>query len=157
MDKSNWANMEKDIWAGVMNDLVVAASPRPPMARGIPLQTPKLEKPVASVPPSASEPEGMTSPQDLALVPRRQPPPSPGFSPQVLVDLILPALEGAYLPGAPTLFDLSTLQLLEMIVSHTPAMGEVHYRLEAQNLARITLPDTSTWRYLGPSSREEED
>ena len=82
---------------------------------------------------------------------------TPGFSPQAPEDLILPAWEGAYLPGASALFDPSTLELLEMNVLHTPATGKVHYCLEAWSLARITLPDTSTWRYLGPSPRDEED
>ena len=88
--------MEKEIWVGVMSDPVVASSLRPPTPRRILLQTPRVEKPMASISPSMSEPEGTTSPQDLALVPRRQPPPPPpGFSPQVLEDLIQPALEGA--------------------------------------------------------------
>ena len=33
MDKSDMANMEEEIQAGVMNDPVVVASPRPPMSR----------------------------------------------------------------------------------------------------------------------------
>ena len=65
-------------------------------------------------------------------------------------------LEDAYLPEATTLFDLSTLESLEMTISHTPAMGEVHDCLQAQSLTRISLLSTSTWRYLVPSPRDEE-
>ena len=94
-----------------MNDLMDAASLRLPMPRGIPLQTPGAEKHVASISPSVSELERMTPPQDLALVPKRQ-----SQSPQVPEDLVLSALEGAYLPGASALVDLSTLESLEMTI-----------------------------------------
>ena len=80
--KSNWANMEEEIWAGVMNDPVVVASLRPPILRRTQPQTPIAERPMASVSPSAPELEKTTPPQDLALVPRRQPPTLPGFSPR---------------------------------------------------------------------------
>ena len=75
----------------------------------------------------------MTPPQDLALVPRRQPPPPPGFPPQIQEDLILPALEGAYLLGTPALFDLSTIEAPEVTISHTQVMGEsiITFRLRA--------------------------
>ena len=42
------------------NDPVVAASLRPPMSRRTQLQTPIAEKPIASIPPSTPELEGMT-------------------------------------------------------------------------------------------------
>ena len=51
--------MEKEIWEGVMNDPMVAALPRPPKPIRIPLQTPKVEKPMASISPSTSDLEGM--------------------------------------------------------------------------------------------------
>ena len=139
--------MEKEIWEGVMNDPIIATSPKMSMLRRVLLQTPGVEKAMVSIslePPSASKPEGATSPQDLALVPRRQPPPPPGFSTQVLEDLTIPPIEDAYLLGAPTLFDLSTLELLGMTISHTQATDEVHYHLQAWSLARMTLPSTST-------------
>ena len=141
-----------------MNDPVVAASPRAPTPKRVTLQTPGVEKPMVSIspePPSASEPEGVVSPEDLALVPRRQPSPS-RVSPQVMEDLTTPPLVDAYLLGAPALLDLSSLESLEMTISHTLAMGEVHYYLQAQSLARITLPSTSIQRYLGLSSRDKE-
>ena len=156
VDKSNWANMEEEIWAGVMNDPVVAVSPRPPMSRRTQSQTPVAEKPMAAIPPSTSELEGMTPPQDLALVPwRKTTTTSRGF-PKVPEDVVLPALEGAYLPGALTLFDFSTLESPEMTVSNTPAKDEVHYHLEAWSQARIALPDASACRYLGPSLRDKD-
>ena len=80
IEENNWPNMEEEIWEGVMNDPVVAASPRPLMPGGTLPQTPLAEKPMAAIPPSASEPEGMMTPEDLALVPRRQPP--QGFLPR---------------------------------------------------------------------------
>ena len=119
IEESNWPYMEEEIQAGVMNDPMVAALLRPPTPRRIPSQIPGVEKPMASNSPSASELEGMTPPQDLAPVPRRQLPPPPGFSPQFPEDLVLPALEGAYLLGTPALFDLSTLESLEVTISHT--------------------------------------
>ena len=82
-------------------------------------------------PPSAPDPEGVMPPEDLALVPRGQPPPSPRFSPQDLDDLTMLPLEDAYLPGAMTLLDVSALESLEMTISHTPAMGKVHYCFQA--------------------------
>ena len=153
LEESDWANMEEKIWAGVMNDPVVAALSRSPKPRWIPSQTPGVEKSVASISLSVSEPEGMTPPQDLALVPRRKPPPPPGFSLQVPEDLVLPVLDDAYLPEAPTLFDLSILEALEMSISHTPVMGKTHYCLQSQSLARITLPDSSTHRLPGTLSK----
>ena len=148
--------MEDEIQAEVVNDPVVTASPRPPMSRRTQPQTPVAERPVASVSPSVPKPEEMASPQNLDLVPRRQPQPPPGFFPQIPEDLALPAIQRAYLPVAPSLFDLSTLDLLEMTVSHTPAVGKVHYHLEAQSWARITLPGTSIWIHLGSSPRDDD-
>ena len=87
VEEIDWPNMEEEIWAGVMNDPMVAASSRPPTPRRTLLQTLGVEKPVAAISLSASESEGMTPPQDLALVPRRQPPSPLGFSPQVPEDL----------------------------------------------------------------------
>ena len=148
--------MEKEIWAGVMNDPMIAVSLRPPMSWRTQTQTTIAEKHVTSIPLSTSDPEGRTPPQDMALVPRRQPPTLPGFFHQVSDDLILPDIEGAYLPRVLALFDLSTLESLEMTVSHAPAMGEVHYHLKAQSQATITLLDTSALRYLGPTPRDED-
>ena len=65
-------------------------------------------------------------------------------------------LEDAYLPGATTLFDLSALESLEMIISHTPAMGEVYYCLQAWSLTRISLLSMSSQRPLKPSPQVEE-
>ena len=85
MEEVDWINMEKEISEGVMKDPVVAAAPRVPMPKRVPSQTPKVEKPMVSIslePPSASEPDGVATPQDLGLVPRRQPPPPPYFLPR---------------------------------------------------------------------------
>ena len=142
-----------------MNDPMAAALLRPSIPRRILLQTPRVEKLVASISPSASEPEGMTPPQDLNLVPRRQPPPTPGFSPQVPEGLILPALEGAYLLWAPVLFDLLTLDSLEMTISHTPAVGKVHYhfRLGAWlGWSYQTPPHRDTWDPLQGTKKTEQ-
>ena len=111
---------------------------------------------MAAISPSASELEGMTSPQDLALEPRRQPPPLPGFSPKVPEGLVLPDLEGSHLLVIPALFDFSNIEVLELTISHTPVMSEVHYCLQAQSLARVTLPSTSDQEYQGPSLRDKE-
>ena len=54
-------------------------------------------------PASVPEQEGVVTPQDLALVPRRQPQPPPRFSPQVPEDLSTSPLGNTYLPGATTL------------------------------------------------------
>ena len=159
VEEGNWINMEKEIWEGVMKDSMVAAAPRASMPKTVPSQTSRVEKPMASIlpeTPSVSEPEGVAPPQDMALVPRRQPPSPPGFSPQVPEDLAIPPLEDAYLQGGPILFDLFTLESLEMMISYSPVTGKVHYCLQAQSLARVTLLSTSTWRYLGPSPRNEE-
>ena len=77
---------------------------------------------------------------------------TPGFPP----NLILPASEGAYLLGAPVLFDLLTIKALEVTIFHTLAMGEVHYHLQAQSLARVTLLSTSDQEYWEPFMRDEE-
>ena len=80
-----------------------------------------------------------------------------GFLTQVPEDLAMPPLEDAYMPGAITLFDLSTtLELLEMTTSHTPVTGKVHYCLQAWSLTRISKPSTSSWRHLEPSPRVKE-
>ena len=137
MERSDWVNMEEEIKAGVMNDPTVDASLRPPMSRRIQPQTPIAQRPMASVSPSAPKSKGMTPPQDLVLVPKRQPPPPPGFFLHIPEDLTLPSIESTYLPVASSLFDLSTLESLEMTVSDTPVMDKVHYCLEAQSQARI--------------------
>ena len=67
-----------------------------------------------------------------------------GYSPQGAEDLTMPPLEDTYLPRAMTSFDLSTLELLKMTISHTPVTGEVHYCLQAQSLTMISLPSTSS-------------
>ena len=84
-----------------MNDPIVAASLRPPMSRRTQPQTPTAEKPTASVPPSAPKSKGMTLSQDLALVPRRQPPSPQGFplDPRGLC----PISHGEYLPAEDSL------------------------------------------------------
>ena len=90
--------VEEEIWKGVMKDPVVASAPRAPMLQRASLQTPRVEEPVASIslePLSASELEGAALPQDLALVPKRQPPSPSGFSLQVPKDLIIAPLEDA--------------------------------------------------------------
>ena len=58
-DKSDWTNIEEDIWAGVINDPLVAASSTTPMLRRTQSQTPVAEKSAASSPPFTPELEGM--------------------------------------------------------------------------------------------------
>ena len=87
----------------------------------------------------APKPEGVAPLEDLALVPRRWPPP-----PLSLGDLAMSPLEDEYQPGAMILLDLSTLELVEMTISHTPATGEVHYHLQARSFTRMSLPSTSS-------------
>ena len=110
---------------------------------------------MTTISPSASEPEGMTTPQDLALVPKRQPPPPPGFSSEVPEDLIFPALEGTYLLGVSALIELSTLGSLEVTIS-TSVMGKFPLCLQVQSLAKVTLPSTSDEEYQGPSPKDKE-
>ena len=81
---------------------------------------------------------------------------TPGFSPWVPEDLATPPLEDVYLTGAMTWMDLSWLESLEMTISLTPVMGKVHYCLQAWSLARISLPSTSTQRYLELFLRDKE-
>ena len=106
--------------------------------------------------PSVLELEGAAPPQDLSLKPRRQPPPSPGFSPKDLDDLTMPPSEHAYLAAAMTLLDPAMLESLEMTISHTLATGEVHYHLQVQSLMQMSLLSTSSWGQLGPYPKVEE-
>ena len=111
-----------------------------PSPERVRLQMAGVEELISSIspdPPSVPELEGVVPPQDLALVPRRQPPPPSRFSLQVPEDLTMVPLEDKNLPGAMILFDLCGLESLEMTISHTLAMGEVHYHLQAWNLTRI--------------------
>ena len=102
IDKSDWANMEKEIWAGVMNDPMVAASLRHPMSKRTQSQTPITEKPMASIPPSTSEPRGDDTPWRLGSSAKKATTTILRvFFLQVPEDLILPALKDAYLLGAP--------------------------------------------------------
>ena len=165
VEEGDWFNMEKEIWEGVRKDPMVATAltgaptlEKAPSPKRVPPQMARAEELTCSTspdPPSVPKLEGAAPPQDLALVPSRQPPPPQVFSPGP-EDLGMPPLEDAYLPGAMTLFDLSTLELLEMTISHTPAMGKVHYCLQAWSLTRISLLSTSSQRHLEPSPKVEE-
>ena len=165
VEEGDWFDMEKEIWEAVRKDPVVATAstgiPTPekaPSPKTVPPQLARAEELTHSTSlyaPSLPKLEGVVPPQDLALVLSRQPPP-PGFSPQALENLTMPPLEDAYLPGTMTLFDLSTLQSLEMTISHTPVMGKIHYSLQAQSLTRISLPRTTSQRHLQPSPKDKE-
>ena len=48
---------------------------------------------------------------------------TPWVLPQDLDGLTMPPLEDAHLPGAMALLDFSTLELLEMTISHAPVTG----------------------------------
>ena len=79
VEESDLFNMEKEIWEGVRKD-PVATTP----SKRAPSPTPILEEPTSATAPSfppASELQGPASPEDLALVPRKWPPPPPGFLP----------------------------------------------------------------------------
>ena len=111
-------NMKQEIGEEIKKDLMAATTSKRALSpKRVPSQMPGVEELTCSTspdPPSAPEPEGVVPSKDLALVPRRQPPPSPGFSPQDLDHLTMPPLEDAYLPRAMTLLDLSALESLEM-------------------------------------------
>ena len=158
--------MEEEIQEGVRKDPVIATAltgaptlEKAPSPERIPPQMARVEKltiPTSLDPPLVPQLEGAVPPKGLVLVPRRQPLPPPRFSPQGPEDLIMPPLEDAYLPGATTLFGLSTLESLEMTISHIPATGKVHYCFQAQSLTRISLLSTSSWRPLEPSPEVKE-
>ena len=165
VEEGDLFNMEEEIWKGVRKDPVIATAltqtltlDKAPSSRGVPPETPRVEKPTCSISPespSVAEPEGVALPQDQALVPSQSPPP-PGFSSWVPGYLITSPLEATYLPGCTTLFGHSALESLEMTISHNPVMGKVHYPLQAQSLSRITLLSTSTLRHLEHSPRAKE-
>ena len=106
-------------------------------------------------PPTLPKSEGAPSLEDLALVSKRQPPPL-GFSTLGSDDLVMLPLEDAYMPGAMILLDLTTLESLEMTISNTLAMGEVHYHLQAWSFTRMFLPSTSSQGQLEPSPKIKE-
>ena len=156
--EDNLFNMEQEIWEAIRKDSVVATtSTRVPTPKRPPYQKEShhrcLERRSSTSPdpPSMSKSKGLAPPQDLALVPRRQPTSAPGFSPKNPYDLIMPPLEDAHMPGTMILFSLSTLESLEMTISHTLVTSEVHYPLKAQSFTRMSLANTSSWGQLGPS------
>ena len=55
-----------------------------------------------------------------------------------------------------SLLDLSTLQSLEMTISHTLAMGDITYHLQAQSFTRMSLLSTSSQGQLEPSPKVKE-
>ena len=81
---------------------------------------------------------------------------TPRFSLQDPDDLTIPPLEDACLPRAMILLDLSTLESLEMTISHITVMDNVHYGLQAQSFSRLSLPSTSSKGQWEPSPKVKE-
>ena len=85
VEKGDLFNMEKEIWEVVRKD-PMTTNP----SKSVPLPMPRVQEPTsttASDPPHASKLEGAVSPEDMALMLRRQSLPPSGFSPLVLDDL----------------------------------------------------------------------
>ena len=120
VEEGDLFNMEKEIWDGVRNDPLAPTS-----SKRAPSLTPRVEEPTSTTapnPPPMSKLEGDVSSEDLALVPRRQPPAPYWFSPLDLDDLVIPSLEDMYRQGAMpmgTMLDLTTLESLQVTISHT--------------------------------------
>ena len=74
-------------------------------------------------PPPVPEPEGVVPPSGPSHITKEASTTTHQVSLQVPEDLTMPPLEDTYLPGAMTLFDLSTLESLVMTISHTPVIG----------------------------------
>ena len=81
---------------------------------------------------------------------------TPRISPQDLDNLAMVPLEDAHQPRGMTLLDLSTLESLEITISHNPAMGKVHYHLQAQSFTRMSLLSTSSQGQLKLSPKVKE-
>ena len=137
-------NMEVEILGEARKGLVAlssrnALSPMPGVKETINTPSPN--------PPPASKPEEAESPEELALVPRRQPLPPPGFAPLGMDDSEILPLEDAYRPVASpigSMLDLTALVLLQMTISHRQAIGEVHYFFQAQSITRTFLSSASS-------------
>ena len=165
VEEDDWFHMEKEIQEGFRKDPMVATTPtgvpileKAPSPKGVPLQMARTKKLPCSTsldPPSVPILEGVVPPQDLALVPSQWSPPPLAFLPGPGAPH-LPPLEDAYLPGTITLFDFSTLELLEMTISHIPVMGKVHYCLQTWSHTRISLLSMSSLRHLEPSPKVQE-
>ena len=80
---------------------------------------------------------------------------TPRFSSLGPDDLAMPPSEDAHWPGAMTLLDLSVLELLEMTISHTQAMGEVHYHPWVWSFTRMSLLSAPSQRQLEPSPKAQ--
>ena len=104
VEEGDLLNMEQEIQEGIRKEPMAATTAtRVPSPKRVPSQMPRVEELTCSTSPdlpSMPEPEGAVPPQDLALVPRRWPPPLPRFSSQDPDDLIMPPLEDTHLPGA---------------------------------------------------------
>ena len=156
VEEGNSFNMENEIWEGVRKD-PMATTP----SKRFPALMPKVEEPTGATapnPPPASEQEGAVSPEDLALLLRWWPPP-PRFSPLGSNDPATPPLEDVYGHGAMpmgTVLDLTALESLQVTISHTPVMGEVHYHLQDHSISMRSLSDTFSQEHLEPSPKIEE-
>ena len=129
--EANLFNMEVEILEGARKGLMAPTSPK-----RVPSPKPRAEDPTSTPapnPPPASELEGPVSPEELALVPKRQPLPSPRFAPLGADNSKIQPLEDLYEPVAMpigSMLDPTALGSLQITVLHMPATGEVYYHLQ---------------------------
>ena len=118
----------------------------------VPSPMPRVEEPTSTPapnPPPTTKLEGAASPEE----------PPPRFAPLGMDDPEIPLLEDAYRPVAMpmgTLLDLTTLESLQMTISHILVTGQVHFHLQAQSIIRMSLPGASSQEQLESSPKIEE-
>ena len=90
----------------------------------------------------ALEPEGAACPGELAFVWRRLPPKPPGFTGSRVDESGPSPLEEADLPVSISMGawpDLSSFGSMQVIVSHSPMMGEVQYQYQSMVISQMSL------------------
>ena len=107
-----------------------------------------MEEPIGIPAPNempTSEPEEAVHSEKLALVQRRRPLASPGFTLSWADESRPPPLEDAEWPVSIPLgaqLELTSMWSMQVTISHYPVMGEVQYQYQSQVIAQMSLQVT---------------
>ena len=96
--------------------------------------------------PTTSEPEEAAQPMELALVPRKRPPATPGFTLLWADKSGSPPSEQVDRPSSIPLgaqLDFSSLESLQATILHYPVMGKVWCEYQSQTIALMPLTQMS--------------